>query len=34
MRYRHGYGSMSYPDGRIIEGIWTQGIITDVLGKI
>ena len=25
---------MSYPDGRAVEGIWTQGIITDVLSRI
>jgi hypothetical protein len=32
--YRHGIGSLLYPDGRYMEGAWTQGVLTEVLNKV
>jgi len=27
-------GTMQYPDGRWMEGVWTQGLLTTVLSKL
>ena len=27
-------GSLQYPDGRAVEGIWKEGILTKVISKL
>lgn len=32
--HRHGKGEVQYPDGRIMAGLWTEGVLVEVLSKL
>lgn len=34
LSFRHGMGSILYPDGKFITGVWTQGILTEAMSKV